>query len=122
LFESEKIAGFGLTESNISADQDPDADGQNNAMEFLARTSPTDSRSRLGFAIAWLPATRELEFSLVPGWPDRNYRLEQSALTSPIVWQPVGENWTDQGSQPWTMRLPLPDDHQRFYRVAVGLK
>jgi hypothetical protein len=92
------------------------------AKQFLARTSPVDPQSRLGFAIAWRPATRELEFSLVPGWPDRKYRLEQSTLSSPIVWQTVGENWTDQGSQPWTMRLPLPEDHKRFYRVAVGLK
>lgn len=113
---------FGAQNSAGAADQDPDADGQNNAMEFLARTSPVDPQSRLGFAIAWLPATRELEFSLVPGWPDRKYRLEQSTLSSPIVWQTVGENWTDQGSQPWTMRLPLPDDHKRFYRLAVGLK
>jgi hypothetical protein len=113
---------FGAQNPAGAADQDPDADGQNNTMEFLARTIPTDSQSRLVLVISRLPNSGELEFSLFPGWSDRNYRLEQSTLTPPIGWQPSGGEWTDQGDGYWTMQIPNPETSRQFYRLAVELK
>ncbi len=113
---------FGAQNPEGAADQDPDADGQDNRMEFLARTIPTDSQSRLILSISWLPATTELVFSLFPGWPDRTYQLQQSTLLSPIEWQPAGGEWSDLGNGHWSLRLPMPEFPSHFYRVAVGLK
>jgi N-acetylneuraminic acid mutarotase len=113
---------FGEQNPDGAADQDPDADGQDNRMEFLARTVPTDPASRLVFTISWIEDSHELEFALFPGWPDRNYRLEWSSLETPIRWFQKEGAWVDQGNQPWKMRMPMTGSSRCFYRLAVDAK
>ena len=110
---------FGAQNPEGAADQDPDADGQDDLMEFLARTIPTNSSSRLMFSISLLAGTGELEFTLFPGWTDRNYRIEWSTLAAPIQWFAADGEWTDQGNQLWKMLMPMPESDRRFYRLAV---
>ncbi len=69
--------------------RDPDNDGQDNALEFLAGTTPLDGSSFLRVRIAPEPfqsTVRQLFFE--PFRPDRTYRWEFSTTLQP-AWQPV---------------------------------
>ena len=113
---------FGSQNPSGAADQDPDADGQNNLMEFLARTIPTESTSRLLFAISSQASSDELEFDVTPMWPDRLYRLEWSDLSPPVGWWPLAESWTISEGNHGRTRIVRPAVPHRFYRLALELK
>jgi len=113
---------FGAQIPEGAADQDPDADGQDNMMEFLARTIPTDASSRLVFGISFLPASAELEFHVFPMWADRSYRLECSDLTPPVAWSPAGGIWTVMDDHHGWARIARPAFSRKFYRLALELR
>ena len=113
---------FGAQNPAGAADQDPDGDGQDNMMEYLARTIPIDSSSRLVFSISYSAVAHELEFSVIPAWNDRIYRIDWSDLTSPVHWFPLDGEWVDEGGQRWSMIQSMPHSDRRFYRLAVTTK
>lgn len=110
---------FGEQNPEGGASQDPDGDGQDNLMEFLSKTIPTDSSSRLMFSISRLTTTDELQFTLFPAWDERHYRIEESSLSQPVQWFPMTGEWTDLGNRFWRLIKPRPLDNRRFYRLAI---
>ena len=111
---------FANDPDNAQPGDDPDNDGQDNALEFLAGTTPLDGSSFLSVRIAPepnQPAVRQLFFE--PFRPDRTYRWEYSTSLQP-AWQPVIGDPPD----------PLPtgearatdevaEEARKFYRLII---
>lgn len=111
---------FANDPDNAQPGDDPDSDGQDNALEFLAGTTPLDGSSFLQIRIEPVPGqptVRQLFFS--PFRPDRTYRWEFSTNLQP-TWQPVIGDPAD----------PLPtgearatdeaaDETRKFYRLFI---
>ena len=111
---------FANDPTNAQPGDDPDNDGQDNALEFLAGTTPLDSGSFLRIRIAPepnQPTVRQLFFE--PFRPDRTYRWEYSTTLQP-PWRPVIGDPAD----------PLPtgearatdeaaDETRKFYRLII---
>lgn len=113
---------FGPNNPDGTASHDPDGDGSDNTLEFLATTDPTDPQSKLQFRISTNPATHELQFDLSPCRPDRHYRLEQSTGLPPLEWLPVEGNWTATSENHWIHRHPTPGVRQMLYRIVITLE
>ncbi|MCW5558556.1 MAG: hypothetical protein KIT22_12085, partial [Verrucomicrobiae bacterium] len=97
-------------------DGDPDADGQSNHDEYLARTSPVEAASRLEMTTVEAIAG-ELEVSWL-GHAGVSYQLEQRpSLTSETSWAPVG---TPQPGYEGLIHQTVPGaDLGALYRVTV---
>ena len=111
---------FANNPDNAQPTDDPDSDGQDNALEFLAGTTPLDGSSFLRIRMAPepnQPTVRQLFFE--PFRPDRTYRWEFSTNLQP-AWQPVIGDPAD----------PLPtgearatdeaaEEERKFYRLII---
>ncbi len=80
---------FGLSNANAAPTVDADGDGQNNRLEYLATTTPTNPASRLTLRIESVPAHADWRRIVVePYGTKRTYTLHASSnLANPLAWQ-----------------------------------
>lgn len=111
----------GPPNSNAGPDADPDADQQNNLLEFLSGFSPVDPAERFLLTIAVVPMdemTKQVTFTLNRVVPERTYMLmhsEDPAAGFSGFWDlrvsaPV-ENWT---------HSEIFDAPREFFRVEIS--
>jgi hypothetical protein len=116
------MGSYGLNDAGLSEFADPDGDRANNWEEWVARTSPTDSASRLrvtdvrrtgyGISLTWLAA------------PGRVYTVERTAsLTGDPVFSIVQDDLTVSAAQSLTIiDDTTPPPSGAFYRVRARLQ
>jgi len=83
--DSWQVSLFGENNPQGRADADPDHDGQNNLLEYLAGTSPVDGSSSFRLSVS-LGAGRKPAITFSPCLPSRTYVLEATTnLTRPFA-------------------------------------
>lgn len=111
---------FANDPGNAQPGDDPDSDGQDNALEFLAGTTPLDGSSFLHVRIAPepnQPTVRQLFFQ--PFRPDRIYRWEFSTNLQPS-WQPViGDPPDPQPTGEARATDEAAEEARKFYRLII---
>jgi hypothetical protein len=99
---------------------DPDSDGQDNALEFLAGTTPLDGSSFLQLWIEpepFQPSVRQLFFT--PYRADRTYTWEYSTNLQP-AWQPViGDPPDPRPTGEARATDEVADEARKFYRLQI---
>jgi sialate O-acetylesterase len=102
------------TNSESSADADPDQDGMTNFEEYKAGTSPNQSDSTLQLK-GKFSATTQLSFSSIAG---HRYRLETTRALLPPVWEPVVYNIAGDGG--WKhAQFNSSSASNAFYRLII---
>jgi len=112
---------FGLDNPNAAPSIDPDADGQDNAFEFIAGLIPTDPMSRFLFHIEGVPAQpthQKLVFS--PRFNDRTYTVEQKSDLTGGTWDPPDLSSTSDTLDERTVTDLNATGTTRFYRVSIS--
>jgi hypothetical protein len=111
---------FANDPDNAQPGGDPDNDGQDNALEFLAGTTPLDGSSFLQIRtepVPGQPTVRQLFFS--PFRPDRIYRWEFSTTLQP-PWQAViGDPPDPQTNGEARATDEAADEARKFYRLMI---
>ena len=103
----------------LAPTNDPDADGQNNLAEWIARTDPTNPASF--FRIAAFVCTNQTPAMTFTGWADRHYSVyRQDAPLTNINWSLV-TNALAGADGPTTWSDTTPAATSRFYRLEVAL-
>ncbi len=112
-----------LNSPHISAPSaDADADGQTNALEFVAGLNPLDPASH--FLQHILPSegtSGSLTLRIEPRFPDRNYTVEKSTDLASNSWHPLaGFTINDLG---FTRFVTDPNviGSRNFYRVKISI-
>ena len=100
------------------ATDDPDADGQSNAMEFHAGTNPVQNTSLLTLAVPSVAANGQVRLSwrAVPG---RFYSVEYQDRLGDTVWQQAPVSVTLTGALARAIDSVPSPVNQRFYRVVA---
>lgn len=115
-----QVTHFGIGSPLATPAADGDGDGQNNLLEYLATSSPTDPSSLLRFRIepvAGQPDHRRLVFS--PYSLTRNYTLEASSTLSPAAWSRLlGIPEGDIGIEHFFIDENASDP-SKFYRLII---
>lgn len=98
---------------------DSDADGQRDAAEYLAGTSPLDRTSLLSIVSQTFSADHtqsEITFTISP---NRKYRVEHSETLADAWMDSVHGTFTPVPGTTATRSLTLPSAASRFFRVAA---
>jgi hypothetical protein len=110
-----KLQFFGsLTDINSLDSADPDGDGVQNWMEYLAGTNPTDGNSKLQFTGTERHQNQTLLYWLTA--PGKAYEVQWSATPSGGVWNVLG---TVSGNGTETIYTDSAADTARYYRLRV---
>jgi hypothetical protein len=104
-----------ITNSQSSADADPDGDGMRNFQEYGAGTSPVDARSVLQLGESVSDGAVALNFQSVAGY---RYRLETTGTLTYPDWQPVLYNIAGDGMQK-QIGLSVGMGSSGFYRLRL---
>jgi hypothetical protein len=117
-----QIAHFGFSNTNAAPGADPDHDGQNNLMEFIAGTDPTSASSVFTLLITNVAGQiTHKNLSFGPCLPGRDYTVEFCTnLASGAFAVLTGGAETDNGSERTVTDLNA-NQLQKFYRVKIGL-
>ncbi len=113
---------FGLDNPLAAAAADPDGDGQNNQLEYLAGTVPNDPASRFTLhlnPVPGFPSKKSLVFG--PRVAGRSYMvLTATDLAAATSWQTLtGASVVDDGSTR-IVTDPAATGPRRFYRVQIS--
>jgi hypothetical protein len=110
-----KLQFFGsLTDINSLDSADPDGDGVQNWMEYLAGTNPTDGNSKLQFTGTERHQNQTLLYWLTA--LGKAYEVQWSATPSGGVWNVLG---TVSGNGTETIYTDSAADTARYYRLRV---
>ncbi|MFZ4394905.1 MAG: hypothetical protein ACOYOU_04680 [Kiritimatiellia bacterium] len=103
----------------LAPTNDPDADGQNNLAEWIARTDPTNPASF--FRIAAFACTNQTPTVSFTGWSNRLYSVYQhdNPLTNGTWTLATNAFAGSDGPTTWTDNMPAATS--RFYRIEVAL-
>jgi hypothetical protein len=113
-----QVQFFGTNSPKGLGSADPDGDGQFNAFEFLALTSPLSLTSRFDVAVSYLNATQRL-LTFQPRQTNRLYQVEQSV--SLLAWSNlVAATTNDAGVVRNVTDLNATSPH-KSYRVRLSL-
>lgn len=119
--DSWQVQFFGPDNPHAAPTADPDGDGQNNLLEYLAGTVPNDSASRFSLRIEEVPGSPQQK-SLVfgPLATGRSYTvLSTTDLSAASPWQGLaGGSVVDNGSTR-TVTDSAASAPRRFYRVQI---
>ncbi len=111
---------FANNPDNAQPADDPDSDGQDNAIEFLAGTTPLDGSSFLQIRTEPepnQPSVRQLFFD--PWRPDRTYRWEYSTTLQP-AWQAVAGDPPDPQTNGEARATDVrATEARKFYRLSI---
>lgn len=115
-FEQWQILHFGSVDNSLAqSGEDPDGDGQDNGVEFLAGTNPLDGSSIFA---ARLKSTTEGGLMLI--WPSvqgRNYEILANTTLSGL-WTPLHSFIAGPGESS-SYLVPGPHPDARFFKVRV---
>ena len=115
-----QVQYFGLNHTQAGPLADPDADGQNNLLEYTAGVIPIDPNSRFlsGFTeVPGQPGQWSITFS--PRLADRTYSIKTSTSLANDSWLSlVGGIIIDNGNER-TVTDPNPTQDRKFYRVDI---
>lgn len=117
-----QITQFGLENPNAAPAADPDADGQNNRLEYLATTNPASNTSRLKLrleAVPGNPAARKILFE--PYESKRVYRLFASEnLANPLGWESLSPETEGLAGSEYFMVDGKATSLAKFYRIEIS--
>ena len=102
-------------DSPLDATSDADGDGQPNAAEYAAATSPRDATDALRATASLTP--EGISISVLTR-ANRRYRLEASP--SGTAWQSIASRDPAASDAPHSWSVPLTEN-RRFFRVVVSL-
>lgn len=85
--DSWQASYFGSNNTNAAPSADPDNDGQNNGMEFIAGTIPTNGSSSFRMTIQMDSHTNKPQLVLDPAYANRSYTLLVSTNLLSGLWQ-----------------------------------
>lgn len=112
-------AYFGSANPTGAAFADADGDGQNNTLEYLAGTDPTDSRSRFEFSVRRPESAETLELNFSPWIPGRTYSLLYSTnLQSAHFTAASASLKLESGAGVFTLPRPVQSS---FYRLELSV-
>ncbi len=113
LMDEWELTYFGDLSQNGSGD--PDGDGQSNAAEYAAGTSPVDGKSALAVTSATRAGTTvSLTFTSVAG---KTYVAQSS--TDLVTWTNVGASTPSQGATTVINNLPAGTGVRNYFRVKL---
>lgn len=114
-----QVQYFGIGNANAAPTADPDGDGQNNLLEYLAGTDPTNAASVMTLAIARAGANQRT-VSFAPVTAGRTYTVEfATSLTAKNFSTLSGTPVDNAGTRTFTDNDAT--DAARFYRVKITL-
>lgn len=114
-----QVTHFGLASANAAATADPDGDGQNNLLEYLAGTTPTSGASLFNVTIANTGASqRSVTFS--PLAAGRSYTVEYRTNLFTGGFAPAAGGMSGGGASQ-TFTDASATNSARYYRVRISL-
>jgi len=116
-----QVQYFGLPpNANAAPSADPDFDGQNNFMEFMAGLMPTNASSFFQLAITSVPGQpnqRRIIFS--PRFENRTYTVQTSLTLVSSSWQPLTTTTISDVATVRTVTDTQATEPRKFYRVQI---
>jgi hypothetical protein len=122
LSDAWQLQYFGPNNTNAAPGADPDHDGQNNLLEYVVGTVPTNAASRFSLTIADLPSQPgEKRLTLAPRLPDRTYALEFAPNLMPGSFLALAKVLQEDAGSVRTITDTNATQAVRFYRVKISL-
>lgn len=117
-----QITHFGLGNPNAIPTADPDSDGQNNRLEYLATTSPTSNASRLKLRLEAVPGNPDARKILFEPYDSKRvYRLFASEdLANPLAWEVISPESEGLAGSEYFMVDHKATSPAKFYRLEIA--
>ena len=110
-----QVQYFGLGNPNAAPTADPDGDGQNNLLEYLAGTNPTNAAS--AFTLSLTGKT----VSFAPVTTGRTYSVEFATNLTTKIFTPLTGGTTVDNGTTRSVTDNSPINSARYYRVKISL-
>ena len=115
-----QVQYFGIGNANAAPTADPDGDGQNNLLEYLAGTSPTNSASAFTLGIS-APAPGQRVVSFSPISVGRTYTVEFTTSLTTRNFTAVSPNSVSDSGGGRSVTDANATNSARYYRVRISL-
>lgn len=117
-----QVQFFGLDNPSGAPESDPDGDGQNNLLEFIAGSNPTNAASRFWLRlepVPGAPAQKRLVFG--PYHPDRTYAaVFATNLVGESAWARLTALTETNVGLEWIITDLHATEQVKFYRVEIS--
>lgn len=113
---------FGETNSQAAPFADPDGDGENNQLEYVAGTVPTDYSSRLEFSIQSSPnSSSQFDLTFKPWTGGRIYSVLAGTNLSGSTFTPMATAFTNNLAVSVTFSVTNTMHPSQFFRLKITL-
>lgn len=114
-----QTAYFGPGNPNGTGSADADSDGQNNRLEFIAGTNPTNSLDAFEFAIGRVVQSNKVDLLLYPVFADRTYSIQARTNLLSGGWAALANTSHSTNAQELTISDLAATNRATFYRAVV---
>ncbi len=112
--------GTATNEGSAADTADPDGDGLTNSFEYVARSSPTDSRSSFHVKVSAVPEQPNyMAITFGPIAAGRNYVVKYTSSLATPIWTPVTDFTVSDNGSERTITDRSAGNGPRFYRVEL---